>query len=35
MQLKAEEVWIKLTGDFAMYPNASVSGEFFVHPESR
>lgn len=33
--LKAEEVGIILTEHFAMYPNASVSGQFFVHPESR
>ena len=33
--LKAEEVGISLTEHFAMYPNASVSGEFYVHPESR
>ncbi len=33
--LKAEEVGITLTEHFAMYPNASVSGEFFAHPESR
>jgi len=33
--LKAQEVGIILTEHFAMYPNASVSGEFFVHPESR
>jgi 5-methyltetrahydrofolate--homocysteine methyltransferase len=33
--LKAEEVGITLTEHFAMYPNASVSGEYFVHPESR
>jgi 5-methyltetrahydrofolate--homocysteine methyltransferase len=33
--LKAEEVDIILTEHFAMYPNASVSGEFFAHPESR
>ncbi|WP_372949517.1 methionine synthase [Mariniphaga sp.] len=33
--LRAEEVGIKLTEHFAMYPNASVSGQFFVHPESR
>lgn len=33
--LKAEEVGITLTEHFAMYPNASVSGQFFVHPESR
>ena len=33
--IKAEEVGISLTEHFAMYPNASVSGEYFVHPESR
>ncbi|NQU86787.1 MAG: methionine synthase [Mariniphaga sp.] len=33
--LKAEEIGISLTEHFAMYPNASVSGEYFVHPESR
>ncbi|HSH19123.1 MAG TPA: vitamin B12 dependent-methionine synthase activation domain-containing protein, partial [Draconibacterium sp.] len=33
--LKADEVGIKLTEHFAMYPNASVSGQFFVHPESK
>jgi 5-methyltetrahydrofolate--homocysteine methyltransferase len=33
--LNAQEVGITLTEHFAMYPNASVSGEFFVHPESR
>jgi 5-methyltetrahydrofolate--homocysteine methyltransferase len=33
--LKAEEVGIKLTEHFAMYPNASVSGQYFAHPESR
>ncbi len=33
--LKAQEVGITLTEHFAMYPNASVSGEYFVHPESR
>ncbi|MDB4582167.1 methionine synthase [Draconibacterium sp.] len=33
--LKAEEVGITLTEHYAMYPNASVSGQFFVHPESR
>ncbi len=33
--LKAEEVGITLTEHFAMYPNASVSGQFFVHPDSR
>jgi len=33
--LKAEEAGINLTEHFAMYPNASVSGQYFVHPESR
>jgi 5-methyltetrahydrofolate--homocysteine methyltransferase len=33
--LKAGEVSVELTEHFAMYPNASVSGQFFVHPESR
>ena len=33
--LKADEVGITLTEHFAMYPNASVSGQFFVHPDSR
>jgi len=33
--IRAEEVGISLTEHFAMYPNASVSGEYFVHPESR
>lgn len=33
--LKAQEVGITLTEHFAMYPNASVSGQYFVHPESR
>ncbi|VAW22672.1 5-methyltetrahydrofolate--homocysteine methyltransferase [hydrothermal vent metagenome] len=33
--LKAEEAGITLTEHFAMYPNASVSGEYFAHPESR
>lgn len=32
--LKADEVGITLTEHFAMYPNASVSGQFFVHPDS-
>jgi 5-methyltetrahydrofolate--homocysteine methyltransferase len=32
--LKAEEVGINLTEHYAMYPNASVSGEYFAHPES-
>jgi 5-methyltetrahydrofolate--homocysteine methyltransferase len=33
--IKAQEVGISLTEHFAMYPNASVSGQFFVHPDSR
>ncbi len=33
--LKAEEAGIKLTEHFAMYPNASVSGQYFAHPESK
>nr|WP_319511292.1 methionine synthase [uncultured Draconibacterium sp.] len=33
--LDAEEIGISLTEHFAMYPNASVSGQYFVHPESR
>ena len=33
--IDAEEIGISLTEHFAMYPNASVSGQYFVHPESR
>lgn len=33
--LNAQEVGITLTEHFAMYPNASVSGQFFAHPDSR
>lgn len=33
--LRADEIGMSLTEHFAMYPNASVSGEYFVHPESR
>ncbi len=33
--LNAEEVGIKLTEHYAMYPNASVSGEYFASPESK
>jgi len=33
--LGAEEIGMTLTEHFAMYPTASVSGEFFVHPESK
>ncbi len=33
--IEAEKSGITLTEHFAMYPNASVSGEYFVHPQSR
>jgi 5-methyltetrahydrofolate--homocysteine methyltransferase len=33
--LKAEEIGMQLTEHYAMYPNASVSGQYFAHPESR
>jgi 5-methyltetrahydrofolate--homocysteine methyltransferase len=33
--LDANKIGITLTEHYAMYPNASVSGQFFVHPESR
>jgi 5-methyltetrahydrofolate--homocysteine methyltransferase len=33
--IEAEKSGIILTEHFAMYPNASVSGEYFVHPQSR
>ncbi len=33
--LKAEEIGMTLTEHFMMYPISSVSGEFFVHPESK
>jgi len=33
--LRADEVGVSLTEHFAMYPNASVSGEYFAHPESK
>ena len=33
--LKAEELGMSLTEHFAMYPTASVSGQYFVHPESK
>jgi 5-methyltetrahydrofolate--homocysteine methyltransferase len=33
--LDAESIGMSLTEHFAMYPNASVSGQYFVHPESR
>jgi len=32
--LKAEEAGITLTEHFAMYPNASVCGYYFAHPQS-
>ncbi len=33
--LGAEEIGISLTEHYAMYPTASVSGQYFAHPESR
>lgn len=33
--LRAEEIGITLTEHFAMYPNASVSGQYFAHPEAK
>jgi 5-methyltetrahydrofolate--homocysteine methyltransferase len=33
--LKAEEIGMSLTEHFAMYPTASVCGQYFVHPESK
>jgi len=33
--LKADEMGIHLTEHFAMYPNASVCGQYFAHPGSR
>jgi 5-methyltetrahydrofolate--homocysteine methyltransferase len=33
--IEAEKSGIILTEHYAMYPNASVSGEYFVHPQSR
>jgi 5-methyltetrahydrofolate--homocysteine methyltransferase len=33
--LKADEIGMSLTEHFMMQPTASVSGEFFVHPESK
>ena len=33
--LNAEDIGMTLTEHFAMYPTASVSGEYFVHPESK
>lgn len=33
--LKATDLGMELTEHFMMYPTSSVSGEFFVHPESK
>jgi 5-methyltetrahydrofolate--homocysteine methyltransferase len=33
--LDAEKAGITLTEHYAMYPNASVSGQYFAHPESK
>ncbi len=33
--LGAEDIGMTLTEHFAMYPTASVSGQYFVHPESK
>ena len=33
--IQAEKVGINLTEHFAMYPNASVAGQYFAHPESK
>ncbi len=33
--LRADEIGMSLTEHFAMYPNASVAGQYFAHPESR
>ena len=33
--LGAEKIGIKLTEHYAMYPTASVCGQYFAHPESR
>ena len=33
--IDAEKAGINLTEHYAMYPNASVSGEYFAHPQSR
>jgi 5-methyltetrahydrofolate--homocysteine methyltransferase len=34
-QLQCEEIGMKLTDSFAMYPGASVSGFYFAHPQSK
>lgn len=33
--LSADKIGMSLTEHFAMYPNASVSGQYFAHPDSR
>ena len=33
--LKAEDIGVSLTENLAMYPNATVSGYYFSHPESK
>ena len=33
--LKAEEIGVSLTESMAMYPNSTVSGYYFSHPESK
>ena len=33
--LRAEDLGMSLTEHYAMYPTASVSGQYFAHPESR
>ncbi len=33
--LKADQIGIHLSEHYAMYPNASVCGQYFAHPESR
>jgi 5-methyltetrahydrofolate--homocysteine methyltransferase len=33
--MQAEEIGMKLTDSFAMYPGAAVSGFYFAHPESK
>ena len=33
--LDADKIGVTLTEHFAMYPNASVSGQYFVHPNSK
>jgi 5-methyltetrahydrofolate--homocysteine methyltransferase len=33
--LNAEKIGVSLTESMAMYPNATVSGYYFSHPESK